>query len=145
MNCFVDTNLLVYAVDPSEPEKRRRAVEWLTLTIKNHTLVLSPQSLNECYRVVAEGRRLIPRAEARRFIAGLAPFCSAPAGFAVTLEACRIQDAWGFGWWDCLLLASAALADCGTFLSEDMQHEQELGALTILNPFRIDPEHYIAR
>jgi hypothetical protein len=35
--------------------------------------VLSPQSLNECYRVVTEKRGLIPRNDARRFIGAWLP------------------------------------------------------------------------
>jgi predicted nucleic acid-binding protein len=141
MSCFVDTNVLVYTVDPSEPEKRRRAVQWLTRMIRNRTLVLSPQSLNECYRAVTDRRGLMPRQEARRFVAALAPSCTAPAGFAVTREAWRIQDAVAFGWWDCMLLAAASLANCRIFLSEDMQHEQKLWGLTILDPFKLDPDY----
>jgi predicted nucleic acid-binding protein len=141
INCFVDTNVLIYTVDPSAPEKRRRAVEWLTRMIRSHTLVLSPQSLNECYRAVTDRRGLMPRADARRFIGALAPFCTAPAGFMVSREAWRIQDAFALAWWDCLLLASASLAHCQIFLSEDMQHEQRVDGLTILDPFKLDPEH----
>jgi|RhiMetdeSRZDD1v2_1073273.scaffolds.fasta_scaffold00766_4 predicted nucleic acid-binding protein len=140
ISCFVDTNILIYTVDPAEPEKRQQAVGWLTRVIRSHTLVLSPQSLNECYRAVTDRRGLMPRADARRFIAALAPFCSAPAGFVVSREAWRIQDAFAFGWWDCLLLAAASLAHCGIFLSEDMKHQQRLGELTILDPFKLDPE-----
>jgi predicted nucleic acid-binding protein len=37
-----------------------------------------------------------------------------------------------------MLLASAVLAGCRVFVSEDMQHGRELGDLTILNPFLPD-------
>jgi predicted nucleic acid-binding protein len=109
-SCFIDTNILVYAVDPDEQEKRPIAADLLRRVTKNRTLVLSPQSLNECYRLITGRRGLMPRAQARRFIATFAPFCTAPSGYAVSSEAWRIQDEAGLGWWDCLLLAAALLA-----------------------------------
>jgi predicted nucleic acid-binding protein len=104
ISCFVDTNPLIYAIDPSDHEKRILASGQLARVIKNRTLVLSAQSLNEFYRVVTGRRRLMVREDARRFIESLSPFCIAPSGFQVTQQAWRIQDATNFGWWDCLLL-----------------------------------------
>ncbi len=49
MSCFADTDLIVYTLDPHEPEKRRHARDFLNRIIDRHTLVLSPQSLNECF------------------------------------------------------------------------------------------------
>jgi predicted nucleic acid-binding protein len=139
MSCFADTNLIVYTIDPNEPQKRRRAKDLLNLIINHHTLVLSPQSLNECYRLVTEKRGLIPRNEARLFVWSLSDFCTAGYDFDSTQKAWHIQDRHGFGWWDCMLLASAALAQCDVFFSEDMRHEQRVEGLTILNPFKLDP------
>ena len=139
MNCFADTNLLVYAVDPTASEKRALAKDILDQITSRHTLVLSPQSLNECYRVVTEKRGLMPRNDARLFVYALSEFCTAAYDFETITIAWQIQDNHGFGWWDCMLLASACLARCDLFLSEDMQHEQKVGNLVILNPFKPDP------
>jgi predicted nucleic acid-binding protein len=138
MSCFVDTNLIVYATDPAEMEKRLFVTDFLARIIKHHTLVLSPQSLNECYRVVTEKRGLMPRNDAQRFIRAWLKYSTAPYDFEVTQHAWKIQDRHGFGWWDSMLLASASLADCEFFLSEDMKHEHKIESLTILNPFKLD-------
>jgi predicted nucleic acid-binding protein len=145
MSCFADTNLIVYTLDPHEPEKRRHARDFLNRIINRHTLVLSPQSLDECYRVVIEKRGLMPRNEARLFVYALSEFCTASYDFEVTPTAWRIQDRHGFGWWDCMLLASASIARCDFFLSEDMQHERTVEDLTILNPFKLDPNFQFSR
>jgi predicted nucleic acid-binding protein len=137
-NCFLDTNLLIYALDPSEPEKRALIGDLLMRMVTSGQLVLSVQILNECYRVPTDRRRIMPRTDARRFIASLSVFCVAPSGYLVTEQAWRIQEATNFNWWDCLLLGAASLAGVTYFLSEDMQHEQQLFGMTILNPFRID-------
>jgi predicted nucleic acid-binding protein len=142
-NCFVDTNLLVYTVDPDEPEKRALVADLLERVMASRALILSPQSLNECYRIVTERRRVMPRADARRFIGALVSFCVAPSGHEVTRQAWRIQDLTNFAWWDCLLLSSALLSGAEYFLSEDLQHERRLEGMTILNPFRLDPHHQL--
>ena len=137
-NYFVDTNILVYAVDPAEKERQPLVSDLLRRMVRDQTLVLSVQSLNECYRVLTDRRRIMPREEARQFVAALAPSCTAPFGYDVTREAWRLQDAVGYSFWDCMLLGSALLAGCGIFVSEDMQHGQELDDLTILSPFQPD-------
>lgn len=142
MSCFVDTNLIVYTIDPNEPEKRRRTKDFLNRIIKRHTLVLSPQSINECYRAVTERRGLMPRNEARLFVYALTEFCTAGYDFEVTQRAWQIQDEHGFSWWDCMLLASASLAQCDVFMSEDLQHERRIERLTILNPFKLDSDFF---
>jgi len=138
-NCFVDTNLLVYAMDRTEPEKRRRGSDLLRRIISEHTLVLSPQSLNECYHVLAVRRRVAAAAEVRAFVWALSDFCTAPYDFITAQLAWLMADRHGFGWWDCMLLASAALAGCEIFFSEDMQHRQRVGSMIILSPFRLGP------
>lgn len=106
--------------------------------VKNHTLVLSLQSLNEWYSVAVEKRRLVDRESGRNFIADLMPFCTAPLNYAVTRHAWLIQDQTNFAIWDCLLLASASVAGCEFFLSEELQHERQVLNLRILNPFALD-------
>ncbi len=139
MSCFADTNLIVYVADPGERIKQPNVRDFLAQIIRRHTLVLSPQSLNECYRAVTERRDLMPRSEARRFIAAWYPYCTAPYNFEVTQEAWRVQDRFGFSWWDCMLLASAILARCEVFLSEDMQHEMKIFGMTVLDPLKLGP------
>ena len=144
-NCFVDTNLLVYAMDRTEPAKHRRGSDLLKRIISDHTLVLSPQSLNECYHVLAVRRRAAAVDEVRRFVWSLSEFCTAPYDFTVTQLAWIIGDRHGFGWWDCMLLASASLARCEMFFTEDMQHDRRVGTMTILNPFKLGPEFQFSR
>jgi predicted nucleic acid-binding protein len=136
MNCFVDTMLLVYAIDPGNPTKQQLAADLLRAIVRGGTLVLSAQSLNEFYRVAIDRRSLLSREEARAEVTRLARFCTAPYNFDVTQDAWRIQDEHGFSYWDCVLLASAALADCNVFFSEDLQHERRVHGLTIIDPFR---------
>jgi predicted nucleic acid-binding protein len=78
----------------------------------------------------------MPAPAARRLIERLHIFVTAPYDFRVTQQAWVIQDEHRFSWWDCVLLASATLAGCSVFFSEDLQHRRKVGDLMIVNPFR---------
>jgi predicted nucleic acid-binding protein len=132
---FVDTNLLIYSLDPGDPLKRSASADLLRETIRTRTLTLSPQSLNECYRVLTQRRRVMPVADARSFISMLAPWAIAPLTAETTQRAFLVQDEIGAGWWDSLMLASAALAKCRIFFSEDLQDGRAIGEMRIVNPF----------
>ena len=95
---FIDTNILIYALDPAEPAKRAMSADLLRRTMANHTLVLSPQNLNECYRILVERRRLIPEAAARSFLTCLMPWCIAPLDARTTAKAWAVQDEAGLAW-----------------------------------------------
>lgn len=132
---FVDTNVLIYALDPDEPKKRTMSADLLRRTIASRTLTLSPQSLNEAYRVLTQRRRLMPVDKARGYIRTLAPWAIAPLDARTTERAFKIEDETRYSWWDSLLLASAVEADCRLFLSEELQDGHEIGAMRIASPF----------
>jgi predicted nucleic acid-binding protein len=135
---FIDTNILIYALDPAEPRKRMIASALLRRTIASHTLALSPQNLNECYRVLIDRRRLVPKEAARAYLTHLMPWCIAPLDARTTAKAWDVQDEAGLAWWDALLVASALIAGCKLFLSEDLQDGRSVADMRIANPFLPD-------
>jgi predicted nucleic acid-binding protein len=132
---FFDTNILIYAIDRNEPEKRYVAVEWLRQARLAAGLVINPQVLNECYSVAKSKMPAVPRSEVREFLRSMFEFCWAPLDRRTTEIAWSLQDALDYSWWDCLLLASALQSECSTFVSEDLVTGQSVGGLTIINPF----------
>lgn len=132
---FVDTNILIYALDPQEPEKRKLASDLLRRTINSRTLTLSPQILNECYRVLTERRRLMPAEDARTYVRVLSPWAVAPLDATTTERAWTVQDEAGLSWWDSLLVASALQAGCRLLVSEDLHDGLVVSGLRITNPF----------
>ena len=135
---FVDTNILIYALDPADPRKRSVSADLLRQTISSHILILSPQSLNECYRVLTQRRRLMPVEEARAYVRVLAPWAIAPLDAATTERAWAVQDKAGLGWWDSLMLAAALRAECRLFVSEDLCDGTFVDGMRIANPFTSD-------
>ena len=60
----------------------------------------------------------------------IVPLTANTHAFAVTLA----RDH-SLNFYDALIVASAREAGCDTLLTEDMQHDRKIGALTIHNPF----------
>jgi predicted nucleic acid-binding protein len=136
---FVDTNVFVYARDSSEVIKQPRAEDWLRSLWENESGRISTQILNEYYVTVTQ--KLKPGltiAQARSDIKSLSVWQPLEISQRLIEGAWDIQDQYGFSWWDTLVVTSALFLDCRYLLSEDLQHNQKIGNLTIINPFEIN-------
>lgn len=139
VKAFVDTNILVYSRDKSEADKQAIALQWLTVLWQQRCGRISFQTLNEFYVTVTQ--RLKPglsRPEAQADIRNLLLWNPLPVDSTVIENAWLIQERHRFSWWDSLILSAAQIQDCTYVLSEDMQHEQQIGNMTIINPFLSD-------
>jgi predicted nucleic acid-binding protein len=141
---FVDTNVLVYARDHSAGDKHAMAVLWLDRLANAERMLLNMQVLNELTRWMLRKERTAT-ATARDAIEMLREFGEAPLLDDDVERAWDIRETLGYQWFDCLLIASAANAGCSHFLSEDMGHETRYGSLTIINPFRVDPDSFLSK
>ncbi len=140
-NCFVDTNILVYARDSSEPEKQVLAEQWLTQLWQHELGRISTQVMNEYYVTVTQ--KLKPGLsieQARSDLRALAVWQPLDISLTLIESAWDIQDQYAYSWWDTLIISSAIFLDCRYLLSEDMQHEQSIGKLSIINPFLVDSD-----
>ena len=139
--CFIDTNILLYAKDTSEHSKLRIANAWIKALMQRNLAVLSAQSLREYYSNML---RLDRRADAvRRLRAEMAALDEVVPDALRTDHlalAWELQDRHRVSFWDGLLLASALVAGCTVFLSEDMNGGQKIETLSIVNPFTTAPE-----
>ena len=129
---FLDSNVLLYAYSETDPGKRARA---RTLA-DDPGAIISTQVLSEFANVVLR-KFGMPVAEARRRTAELAARCDV---FTVTpatvIEAFRIRERFGFGFFDSQIVASALASGATTLYSEDLHHGQTIdGILRILSPF----------
>jgi predicted nucleic acid-binding protein len=130
--------VIVYSRDQNAPQKRDRAIAWLTALATGNSIVISPQVLNES--ISAFIRKLgFDSPELSPFAHAVAPWCTAPFGVAVTEQALKIRDRWQFEWWDSLIIASAIMAGCDFILTEDLQDGQKLGGLEVVDPFVREP------
>ena len=142
--CFVDTNVLLYFHDASEPSKQATAARWLTALWQTRTGRLSYQVLGEFYTVAT--RKLdpgLPRNTARAAVPSLLAWKPYVTD-APTLEAAwSVQDHFGFSWWDALIVAAARRGGCRYLLTEDLSDGQQIESLLVVNPFLKGPEEIL--
>ena len=143
MNCFVDTNVLLYAQDPRLPEKRKRAVEWLDALADKSLAVISPQVMNEFAHSILRKFRHVDIDQLLGRLELMETFCQAPTTADTAIKGLLIHQRYKLSFYDAVLIASAISAECGAFLSEDLSHHQAIGGLRIVNPFRIAPQDFL--
>lgn len=137
---LVDTNVLLYQHDARDRAKQERARAWMAELWRSKLGRISFQVLNEFYfNATQKLKPGLPRKAARTTVRAL--FAWEPFTFDErTLDtAWEIQDRYRLALWDALIVASASRHDCKHVLSEDLQHGQSFGAVTVLNPFAVSP------
>lgn len=138
---FVDTNVLVYVRDAAEPEKQVRAFSWVEWLWRERAGRTSFQVLSEYYVTVTG--KLDPgmsAEDARRDVRTLLAWQPLRLDDAVFEGAWAVQGRYGFSWWDSLVVAAAQVLECGWLLTEDLQHDQDLGGVRVVSPFRTAPD-----
>ncbi|AOF85848.1 PIN domain protein [Hydrogenophaga sp. RAC07] len=136
MICFFDTNVLVYCMDAGDPDRQARAIERFARACEQDTVVLSAQVLQEFYAVTT--KKLQPPlspAAAQAQVERLASFEVVGSSAMSVLEATRLAERHQLQWWDALILEAALRAQADVLVSEDGQHGQRFGKLTVENPF----------
>lgn len=134
MTSFVDTNILVYAVDRSEP--RKSTIAAALLEERAAELVLSAQVLSEFYAV---STRRLPIPLSEEAAAALVEELARLPTVAVDLNLVRDGIRWSreaqLSYWDGLILAAARRGGCHTLLTEDLSHGATIAGVRIENPF----------
>ncbi|MBI4208681.1 MAG: PIN domain-containing protein [Deltaproteobacteria bacterium] len=137
---FVDTNVLVYARDASEPQKQELAEQWLTFLWESRNGRLSIQVLNEYYATVTQ--KLDPGlrpALARKDVRDLMAWQPISLDTQTLENAWTVQDRFKLSWWDSLIVSAAQISGCKYLLTEDIQNQQDLYGLQVVNPFKENP------
>lgn len=135
---FVDTNVLVYALDEADLKKQEAARAWRAELWKSRRGRISYQVLQEFYAKVTEKwprARSAARAEVRDLVAWRPVAVDA----GLLERAWTIQDRYPLSFWDALIVAAARSASCRYLLTEDLQADQDLDGVLVINPFRRDP------
>lgn len=132
---FLDTNILVYAFGAkksSVPEPRIAMAEQIVMLGG----VVSIQVLNEfvqvCHRKAdLSWVQILGSLEVIKDLCGR----TIPLTIETHEAAVDLSRRHSFNIYDSLILAAAMQAGCTTLYTEDMQHGQTIGKLTIVNPF----------
>lgn len=134
---FVDTNVLVYARDASDPEKQRSAAQWMTELWRSREGRISHQVLQEYYVIVTRKLRPgLPVAMARDDVRALTQWKPVVTDAALIERAWVIEGKSGLAFWDALIVAAASASSASTLLTEDLQEGATIDGVLIVNPFR---------
>jgi predicted nucleic acid-binding protein len=139
----LDTNVLIYALDPGSGAKHRRAEE-IVADVASVPGIVALQVLAE---FVAVARR-----KAQSFETALAYIARVRAMFGLVAADAEALDAaiqvvidHQFPVWDAMLWATLDRAGCRILLTEDFQDGRTMGGVTFLNPFNPANDAAIAR
>lgn len=131
---FVDTNVLVYLHDRTEPAKQQIATE-LFLN-EDLDLVISTQVLSEFFVTVTKKiRRPLPVTDAISVVEDLAELEVAPVTRNLVVDATRTAHDHQLSYWDALIIETASQAGTDTLITEDLTHGSVLRGVEISNPF----------
>jgi predicted nucleic acid-binding protein len=137
---IVDTNVLVYSRDSSEPHKQEQAMDWMTHLWNTQADKLSYQVLQEFYiTVTAKLQPGLDQEDARKHVRSLLAWQPIVVNERVLENAWLVQDNHEISWWDALVVSTAQLSDCRYLLTEDLQEHQEFENLQVVNPFHAEP------
>jgi predicted nucleic acid-binding protein len=127
---FLDSNVLLYLA--WNEDRKASIIE----DMLRGTPFVSAQVLNEIASVLRRKRKLDWGA-INGFIDDLLPVVTVLPISEVTNRSARtIAERYHFAVYDAVIIASALEGDCVRLITEDMQHGQRIGDLTIVNPFR---------
>ena len=130
---FLDTNILVYAFDSRAGSKHIIAAALLERLLKEGSAALSVQILIEFYAAATKGGMKSERAGEIVFDLGICAFHR--PDHADVLQSIELLRRYKISWWDALVINSANQLDCRVLWTEDLNHGQRYGGVTVRNPF----------
>jgi predicted nucleic acid-binding protein len=136
---FVDTNVVVYRFDSTEPDRQRQAQLWLDRLWATRTGRVSTQVLHETYATFTRKLRM-SRQEARKIVGSLQAWDPVVLNHDVVERAWHLEDRWSLAWWDALIVAAAFACSASHLLSEDMQGGQDFDGVRVIDPFSVMPD-----
>ena len=130
---FVDTNILVYALDRDAGDKHQAAKSRVAdLWSRPMAPAISVQVLQELY--VNLIRKDVPDNDARQTIADYRAWYVLNNDSALLMEAIDMRERLQSSFWDALILAAAKRAHASTIWSEDFNTGQRYDGIVVVNP-----------
>lgn len=130
---FLDTNILVYAVDQDAGPRRETSRKVIESVVADGSGVISTQVMQEFY-VTATRKLGMPPLAAKTVLNTFAVFEIVQISPALIQDAidCAVLNTLSF--WDALIIAAAASAGCARVFTEDLNAGQSVLGVAIENP-----------
>jgi predicted nucleic acid-binding protein len=134
IDCFLDTNILVYVASgkKGEEEKRARAADLVGST----HFGISTQVLQELYTALVRKIEFpLTPARAKQWIDELDRQPCAVVDKSLINVAVDISSRYRINYWDGAILAAAERLGTEIIYTEDLNHGQSYGPVRVINPF----------
>ena len=131
---FLDTSILIYQVDKRYPEKQRISRALGREAALKGEAVLSTQVLQEFYVVATSKLKIVPTL-AKAIMNRLSNMEVVTVTTELISQAADINMQSQVSFWDALIVATAASANCEKLLTEDMKDGQTISGVRVSNPF----------
>jgi predicted nucleic acid-binding protein len=132
---FLDSNVLVYAYDVSDPRKQHIAQDLVRKAIRGE-IVISTQVLAEFAATLLH--KLSPAAlpnDVFAILNALGPIRLILPDFDTVRRAAEARASYGLHFYDGMIVAAAERAGCGRIWSEDLNAGQRYFGVAVANPF----------
>jgi predicted nucleic acid-binding protein len=134
VDCFLDTNILVYAVSSAEADapKRARALD----LVRQSDFGLSAQVLQEFYVTVTRKiRKPLAPEVAVALMDEYRVFPTVPTDYPLIVSAVELSLRYDISYWDGAIVAAAEVLEAEILYTEDLNHGQQYGPVRAVNPF----------
>ena len=131
---FLDTNILVYALDLDAGLKRQSALRLIETGWQElGETALSVQVLQELHvNLLRRGRSVV---EATQIVRDFYHWPVVENTLPLLDDALDIQARWQLSLWDALIVAAGRASGASELLTEDLSHGQDYGGIRTWNPF----------
>ena len=134
---FVDTNILMYALDKAAGEKHDRAKTLVEELWRDRTGVVSTQVLQELsVNLRKKSRRPLDAKATREIVADYLAWQVVVNGGESILEALDLEAGYQISFWDALVVQAAQASGAEVLYSEDLSDGQAYGSVRVVNPLR---------
>ena len=137
IECFLDTNVLIYAAMGRLDEPRKFDVA--SALVDSKDFGLSGQVLAEfCVNAVAQrkGRTPLTETELDLWMGLLGDYPIQPVDTGLVQMGLAYSRRFRISYWDAALIAAAERLDAPILYTEDLNHNQLYGSVRVVNPFR---------
>jgi predicted nucleic acid-binding protein len=132
---FIDTNILVYALDSFDPAKQKRCRNILRRVNADPKGVISTQVMQEFY-VTATGKLGTDPLIAKDLLNAFERFEVVIVTPEIIKEAIDIRILNRLSFWDALIVAAAQSARCDRIWTEDLNDGQIIRGVQVENPIK---------
>jgi predicted nucleic acid-binding protein len=134
--CFIDTNILIYALNPKAGLRQVRATELIRELWVSKSGLISTQVLQDlCVNARRKAEKPVSPREMKTLLEEYSQwevFANTAHSIGLALE---LEERYQISFWDALILQAAQSGGAKTLYSEDFSHGQLDGGVRVINPF----------